>query len=120
MTDDQRPTSPPSLPGTPLSELRPSVLRDVFARGEQPPRLRLRPIAGEHETERAVAGDAARTTGKYLLGPSLGRGGIGEVVQGHDQQLGREVALKFLRADHQDKAAIVGYFIEEAQIAAQL
>ncbi len=37
--------------------------------------------------------------GRYQLGATLGRGGMADVHAGHDLRLGREVAVKVLRAD---------------------
>jgi Protein kinase domain/AAA ATPase domain len=37
--------------------------------------------------------------GRYVFGPGLGQGGVAAVFRVHDQVLGRDVALKLLRAD---------------------
>jgi eukaryotic-like serine/threonine-protein kinase len=56
---------------------------------------------------------------RYRLGSSLGRGGMGEVFRGTDEQLGREVAVKLLlRSDRDPRAA--ERFHREARAAARL
>ncbi len=55
--------------------------------------------------------------GRYRLESKLGAGGMGEVWRAADAELGRPVALKFLRGDDPDEVA---RFKREAQIAAQL
>ena len=52
-----------------------------------------------------------------MLGEVLGRGGMGTVRQAADPALGRDLAIKFLKADDSDAAA---QFVEEAQITSQL
>src|SRR5207248_8908012 len=41
-------------------------------------------------------------TGKYQIVGQIAQGGIGVVLKGHDVQLGRDVAMKFLRRKHAD------------------
>ena len=58
--------------------------------------------------------------GRYEIGPSIGRGGMGEVRRAHDVRLGREVAIKFLRADLAAEPGVRGRFDDEARAAARL
>jgi serine/threonine protein kinase len=56
---------------------------------------------------------------RYRLGPSIGRGGMGEVFRATDEQLGRPVAVKLLLpSDHAERAA--ERFHREARAAARL
>ncbi|MBB4892069.1 serine/threonine-protein kinase [Streptomyces olivoverticillatus] len=57
--------------------------------------------------------------GRYRLGEPLGRGGMGEVWQGQDEVLGRQVAVKLLLADEGDENAAMRFRME-AQTAARL
>ncbi|MBK8978767.1 MAG: SUMF1/EgtB/PvdO family nonheme iron enzyme [Planctomycetes bacterium] len=87
---------------------RPSVcLRDVDPVGSTPMLVPLGP------------GDA-RSAGKYVVHGILGHGGVGTVHRGHDQDLGRDVAMKFLHAKYANQPAILQRFVEEAQIGGQL
>ena len=53
-----------------------------------------------------VAGDGVpRTTGKYVVHGMLGQGGVGTVHKGHDTDLGRDVAIKFLHAKYANQPA---------------
>ena len=58
--------------------------------------------------------------GRYEVGPSIGRGGMGEVRRAHDVRLGREVAIKFLRGDLAADPGVRGRFDDEARAAARL
>jgi serine/threonine protein kinase/tetratricopeptide (TPR) repeat protein len=62
----------------------------------------------------------SREAGKYVIQGELGRGGVGAVHKGHDQDLGRDVAMKFLHNKYKDDPAILHRFVEEAQIGGQL
>jgi serine/threonine-protein kinase len=68
---------------------------------------------------RAVPQDAGSSLPGYQLGAQIGSGGMGEVVLGLDHEIGREVAIKRLRADR-DSAVAVGRFLREAKIQARL
>jgi eukaryotic-like serine/threonine-protein kinase len=62
----------------------------------------------------------SREAGKYVVHGELGRGGVGTVHRGHDQDLGRDVAMKFLHDKYKDEAQLLHRFVEEAQIGGQL
>ncbi len=50
----------------------------------------------------------------------IARGGMGAVLKGRDADLGRDVAVKVLLEDQQDKAGRAQRFLEEARIAGRL
>jgi formylglycine-generating enzyme required for sulfatase activity len=58
--------------------------------------------------------------GRYVVQGELARGGIGTVHRGRDQELGREVAIKFLHEQHRRRENVLQRFVEEAQIGGQL
>ncbi len=58
--------------------------------------------------------------GRYELGEVLGYGGMAEVHRGRDVRLGREVAIKVLRADLARDPSFLHRFRREAQAAAGL
>lgn len=58
--------------------------------------------------------------GRYELGETLGYGGMAEVYAGRDVRLGREVAIKVLRADLARDPSFLHRFRREAQAAASL
>ena len=45
---------------------------------------------------------------------------MGAILKGHDNDLGRELAIKVLLDSHRDQPDVMRRFIEEAQIAGQL
>lgn len=63
--------------------------------------------------------------GRYeLVGVPMGRGGMGEVYEGRDKRLEREVAVKFVRfpsdADAGERRTMVRRFVRESRITAEL
>ncbi len=58
--------------------------------------------------------------GRYSLGETIGMGGMAEVFAGTDIRLGRDVAIKVLRADLARDPSFQGRFRREAQSAASL
>lgn len=59
-------------------------------------------------------------TGRYILGAEIGRGGVGTVHAAWDVHLDREVALKVLRQEHQNRPEIALRFLKEARITSRL
>src|ERR1700744_4390921 len=58
--------------------------------------------------------------GRYELGDLIGYGGMAEVHRGRDIRLGRDVAIKVLRADLARDPSFLNRFRREAQAAAGL
>ena len=58
--------------------------------------------------------------GRYRLVELLGQGGMATIYRAHDVQLGRDVAVKVLRAEYGRDPAFVARFRQEAQSAAAL
>jgi serine/threonine-protein kinase len=50
----------------------------------------------------------------------VGRGGMGVILKGHDETLGRDLAVKVLRDEYRDRPEVVNRFLEEAQVSGQL
>jgi beta-lactam-binding protein with PASTA domain/tRNA A-37 threonylcarbamoyl transferase component Bud32 len=58
--------------------------------------------------------------GRYRLIEPLGEGGMATIYRAHDEQLGRDVAVKVLRPEYGRDSAFVARFRQEAQAAASL
>lgn len=85
------------------------------------PAVSLRELpAGDTPMLRPLGPGERQLAGKYIVQGELARGGVGTVHRGHDQELGRDVALKFLHDRFKDEPTILHRFIEEAQIGGQL
>ena len=100
----------------------PSVLARIGELTGSNPKVSLRDAEEQGHTpilKPLSAGDA-RDTGKYVIQGELGRGGVGAVHKGHDQDLGRDVAMKFLHDKYKNEPTILQRFVEEAQIGGQL
>lgn len=57
---------------------------------------------------------------RYKLEGEIARGGMGAVLRGRDEDLGREIAVKVMLQNHAGKTELLQRFVEEAQIAGQL
>jgi hypothetical protein len=58
--------------------------------------------------------------GRYALGAGIGEGGMGEVRQCGDRRIGRDVAMKTVRAGHGSRSDLVARFLREACVQGQL
>ncbi|HEU0034507.1 MAG TPA: serine/threonine-protein kinase [Kofleriaceae bacterium] len=58
--------------------------------------------------------------GRYELGERLGKGAFGIVHLARDVELGREIAIKFLRPEYLAKPQVVQRFLQEARAAARI
>ncbi|MFB3065566.1 MAG: serine/threonine-protein kinase, partial [Planctomycetota bacterium] len=100
-----------------MSDYR-SILAKIDSRGRKAPRVRLRETP---EDPGAKPKEIARhQTGRYEVVGEIGSGAVGEVLKAHDVDLGRDVAMKVLRAEHQGNAELIRRFVEEAQVGGQL
>tara|TARA_R110002072_G_scaffold167853_2_gene321406 strand:- start:5907 stop:8996 length:3090 start_codon:yes stop_codon:yes gene_type:complete len=99
----------------------PSVLGRIGEITGSKPRLLLRDDhSGETPMLKPLGPDETREAGKYVVQGELGRGGVGTVHRGHDQDLGRDVAMKFLHEKYKSHPEVLQRFVEEAQIGGQL
>ncbi|MEO8702337.1 MAG: protein kinase [Kofleriaceae bacterium] len=57
---------------------------------------------------------------RYEVGERLGKGGFGVVHVAKDIELGREVAIKFLKPEYQSRTQVVQRFLQEARAAARI
>lgn len=58
--------------------------------------------------------------GRYEVGDRIGRGSFGVVHFARDVELGRELAIKFLRPEYQIRPMVVQRFLQEARAAARI
>jgi serine/threonine-protein kinase len=71
----------------------------------------------------AATSEATRSRkacGRYVIDGEIARGGIGVILRGRDPDLGRDLAMKRLRAEHATNPLMIQRLIEEAQIGGQL
>src|SRR5262249_48610591 len=80
------------------------------------------PAGGEDREEAEPAGrePAAEAGSRYTLIRPHASGGVGEVWLARDADLGRDVALKELRAERTQNPALAARFLREARITGQL
>jgi serine/threonine-protein kinase len=64
--------------------------------------------------------DPAERAGRLHLFGEIAQGGMGAVLKGRDNDLGRDLAIKVLLERHASDPGLLRRFVEEAQIAGQL
>ena len=64
--------------------------------------------------------DPSERAGRLQLLGEIARGGMGAILKGRDNDLGRDLAVKVLLERHGDNPELLRRFVEEAQIAGQL
>ncbi len=75
-----------------------------------------RPVRPHSDEMAHLTSDA----GRYHLLGEIARGGMGVVLKGRDEDLGRDLAVKVLLEKHRGNPELVRRFVEEAQIGGQL
>ncbi len=65
-------------------------------------------------------GSGGTSAGRFRVLRPHARGGLGEVFVAHDEELGRQVALKEIRADKSDHQLVRSRFVLEAEITGNL
>ena len=98
-----------NLLGQSLDHVPHVVLRDGSQEGDDP-------IVRPHSLDIPQR----RNEGRYQLQGEIARGGMGAILKGRDNDLGRDLAVKVLLDSHKDKPEVIQRFIEEAQIGGQL
>jgi eukaryotic-like serine/threonine-protein kinase len=78
------------------------------------------PAGHTAEMDDGAASGPPELAGRYELGSLLGRGGMGAVRDATDRRLGRQVAVKILRADLAEQPSARRRFETEARAAARL
>jgi serine/threonine-protein kinase len=116
-------TSPQRAAATGTFEPAGPTVLDTIAQSIGPvPRLLLRDTAPGETPGPIVLPDTrdADPTIRYRIDGEIARGGMGAILKGRDPGIGRDVAIKVLRADLRENGDLVRRFVEEAQIGGQL
>src|SRR5256885_3614618 len=73
----------------------------------------------EKLVDRPPPGPDTLLAGRYRLGRRIGKGGMGEVMAARDEQVGRDVAIKRMRAANPSERSIQR-FLREAMVQGRL
>lgn len=117
------PPAPPLTVDYVPASLGDSLLRAIFPAYAAPPQVRLPAPAADPNATPADTSPGPTLpfpTHRYTFAGEIARGGMGAVLRGRDEDLGREIAVKVMLQAHGGKAEFLQRFIEEAQIAGQL
>src|SRR5690242_14734161 len=115
-----------ALAGGAPAEGNPSTLARLAKTLADVPRVHLRddepfsdsgPVVRPSSAE--MPGPSDRLARLQLLG-EVARGGMGVIIKGRDNDLGRDLAVKVLLEQHHEKPDLIRRFVEEAQISGQL
>jgi serine/threonine protein kinase len=85
--------------------------------GEEGSQAGSSPILDASSSEK---GTVPKRRGGYRFLGEIARGGMGVILKGHDNDLGRDVAVKVLHKELSARPEILHRFVEEAQIGGQL
>src|SRR6516164_4731648 len=78
-----------------------------FRSADRPPGLQLRePYPTAPRNPAAGTDSYLGLSDRYQIDGELARGGMGVILRGRDRDLGREVAIKVLREEHRNNAAM--------------
>ncbi len=97
-----------------------SVLQVVAAGLETVPNVSLRGDSPALDSTSAAAPATRDRAARLRLFGEIAHGGMGTVLKGRDEDLGRDLAVKVLLEANRDDPELIRRFIEEAQIAGQL
>ena len=103
--------------GTPApvaTEVAPTIAAGTGDLTESPPTVRVEDARSPRPSLVIPVGST-----RYELGALLGQGGMGEVLLAHDQQIGREVAVKRIRSNDPG-AEELARFVREALVQGRL
>jgi serine/threonine protein kinase len=113
MVDDREDPSDPTRPKPPTTDsmLAPTEAPFDLAATASPATI--------PERARRASAAPVELDSRYRLGELLGKGGMGEVVLAHDDQIGRDVAVKRIRSS-EPSAEELARFVREARIQGRL